>query len=156
MSREPESHYEVLGVPRDAPAELIRRQYLALAAKYHPDKHAGHPLEELAAKHLARLNEAYAVLSDAAARAAYDAALGGTRRSFVARDTGRGRESTVSGGRLGRWLRWGLFLLFLPSLLRVVARLVSTRSGLVLLVAIAAGLAIVGLVRQRRLRGGRL
>lgn len=56
--------YDVLGVAKTATPEQIRSAYRALAARYHPDKHAGNPLEGLAAEKLAEINRAYAMLSD--------------------------------------------------------------------------------------------
>lgn len=44
-------------------------------SRYHPDKHEGNELQELAALKLLEINEAHAVLSDPVKRAAYDAEL---------------------------------------------------------------------------------
>lgn len=61
-------YYAVLGVPRDADEEAIRRAYRMLARKHHPDvdKTAG------ATKRFQELQEAYEVLSDPQKRARYD------------------------------------------------------------------------------------
>ncbi len=65
-------HYARLKVSRDAPLEVIRAAYRALAAKHHPDRHGQ---SEGANTDMAALNGAYEVLCDAATRAAYDATL---------------------------------------------------------------------------------
>ena len=65
-------HYERLRVSRDAPLEVIRAAYRALAAKHHPDRHGQ---SEGANFDMALLNGAYEVLSDSIARAQYDAEL---------------------------------------------------------------------------------
>lgn len=70
-------HYATLGVRRAASQTEIKKAYRALAARYHPDKHRGNELEDLAREKLTELNEAYAVLSDPNKRAAYDASPGG-------------------------------------------------------------------------------
>ncbi|MBR57433.1 MAG: hypothetical protein CMH54_05165 [Myxococcales bacterium] len=66
------THYEVLGVPKDASPEEIARAYKKLVAQYHPDRHQGHDLEDLAKDKLVELNEAYEVLSDPNKRRIYD------------------------------------------------------------------------------------
>jgi curved DNA-binding protein CbpA len=64
--------YAVLGVPRNASQSEIRAAYRALAAKYHPDRHQGNPLNDLAAEKLTELNLAYEILSDPGRRATHD------------------------------------------------------------------------------------
>ncbi|MHB1215202.1 MAG: DnaJ C-terminal domain-containing protein [Thiobacillus sp.] len=61
-------YYEVLGVPRDATADGIRKAFRKLARKYHPDVSK----EKDAEAQMKDVNEAYAVLSDPEKRAAYD------------------------------------------------------------------------------------
>lgn len=61
-------YYEVLGVPRDATAEDIKKAFRKLARKYHPDVSK----EKDAEARMKDVNEAYAVLSDPEKRAAYD------------------------------------------------------------------------------------
>jgi len=61
-------YYEVLGVPRDATADNIKKAFRKLARKYHPDVSK----EKDAEAQMKDLNEAYAVLSDTEKRAAYD------------------------------------------------------------------------------------
>lgn len=62
-------YYEILGVQRNASESEIKRAYRSLAVKYHPDKNPDDPQAEERFKECA---EAYAVLSDAQKRAAYD------------------------------------------------------------------------------------
>ena len=61
-------YYEVLGVPRDADPDTIRRAYRKLARKYHPDLNSDSDAEE----RFKELGEAYEVLSDAEKRERYD------------------------------------------------------------------------------------
>ena len=61
--------YEVLGVPRDASADEVRKAYLKLAHKYHPDKTGG---DEEAETQLKEINEAYDILKNKEKRAKYD------------------------------------------------------------------------------------
>ncbi|MFT3858591.1 MAG: J domain-containing protein [Aquabacterium sp.] len=70
------NHYERLKVSQDAPAEVIRAAYRALAAKLHPDRGngPGGPEDE-AHTQMAALNAAYEVLIDPKLRREYDATL---------------------------------------------------------------------------------
>ncbi len=61
-------YYEVLGVPRTADAEEIKRSFRRLARQYHPDVNKAADAES----RFKEINEAYEVLSDDRKRAAYD------------------------------------------------------------------------------------
>ena len=63
------NYYDILGVPRDASEEEIRKAYRALARKYHPDVNPNNPQAEARFK---EINEAHTVLSDKTKRAQYD------------------------------------------------------------------------------------
>src|SRR3954465_8886914 len=73
------THYEVLGVPRDADKKTIKRTYFRLAALLHPDRYFTKKLGSYKPKLeilFARVTEAFEVLSAADKRAKYDAMLG--------------------------------------------------------------------------------
>ncbi len=62
-------YYKILGVPRNASQEEIKRAYRRLALKYHPDRNKGNKEAEEKFK---EINEAYAVLGDPEKRRQYD------------------------------------------------------------------------------------
>ena len=61
-------YYEVLNVPKNASGDEIKSSFRNLARQYHPDVSDAPDAEE----RFKEINEAYAVLSDAEKRAAYD------------------------------------------------------------------------------------
>jgi molecular chaperone DnaJ len=64
----PGDYYEILGVPRDANKEDIKRAYRRLARKYHPDVNKEPGAEEK----FKEINRAYEVLSEPETRTRYD------------------------------------------------------------------------------------
>lgn len=68
MATTKRDYYEVLGVPRSATAEDIRKAYRGLAFQHHPDRNH----EDGAAERFKEVKEAYEVLSDNEKRAMYD------------------------------------------------------------------------------------
>ena len=62
-------YYEVMGVPKNATDEEIKKAYRKLAKKYHPDLNPGDKTAEAKFK---EVNEAYEVLSDKDKKARYD------------------------------------------------------------------------------------
>lgn len=78
------NYYDILGVSKDASAEEIKKAYLKLAKKYHPDTSKEDNAEEM----MAKINEAYDVLSDERKRAKYDLDLakGTVESSYVSEE----------------------------------------------------------------------
>ncbi len=64
------THYDNLKVARDAPAEVIKAAYRALARRHHPDRN---PDDADAARTMQAINDSYAVLCDPARRREHDA-----------------------------------------------------------------------------------
>jgi len=62
-------YYQILGVPRNASQEEIKRAYRRLVLKYHPDRNPGNKEAEEKFK---EISEAYDVLRDPQKRAIYD------------------------------------------------------------------------------------
>lgn len=86
------THYEVLGVPRGATPEEVRRAYLRLARVHHPDHHvADARAEQVAAERRMReVNAAWQVLSDPERRRRYDEQLDlAPRRAVVEEEAER-------------------------------------------------------------------
>ena len=71
---DPVTHYDVLGVPPTASTAEIRKAYVRLARRHHPDFYATADATSRAAseREMRRINEAWAVLSDPDRRRDYD------------------------------------------------------------------------------------
>ena len=106
--------YKVLQVDPDAEPEVVRAAYRALALKYHPDVCTG------SQDRMAALNQAWGILRDATARAAYDSSRGEVRQQPLPRQQDVSYETPApmpatppgkpSGSRLdfGRYAGWSL------------------------------------------------
>ena len=89
------THYEVLGVSQTASTADVRRAFLNLARRFHPDVHvlADAATQRKAASRMRAVNDAWAVLGDAQRRASYDEEL--RRRAPVG---AAGRRDAPTGG----------------------------------------------------------
>lgn len=96
-------YYALLKVDRTATQEQVKKAYLTLAKKYHPDtKRALHDddVEEVFTEMYQQVNEAYHVLGDPVLRRAYDAARGhGAPGASDARDPGPRGDPPPAGPR---------------------------------------------------------
>ncbi len=122
----PSDPYAILGVARAATRDEIRSAYRALVARYHPDRHQGNPLANLAGDRMAEINQAYDVLSDPAQRAAFDQ----HDRSGPPSPAHRAAQAPAPAPRLSSLAKWGLAILALPLLLRSGTGIVRALAGL--------------------------
>jgi len=83
--------YEILGVKESATDEEVKAAYKVLVKKYHPDRHANNPLEDLAEEKLRQVNMAYDEIMDMR-KGKTSNAYGGARGS----GSYGGRRTTVS------------------------------------------------------------
>ncbi len=94
--------YELLGVSPKATQDEIRKAYLKLAKKYHPDKTGG---DKAAEQKLKAINEAYDTLKNAEKRKEYDAMrespFGGAGGPYSAGSGGPGFDFHGFGGGPG-------------------------------------------------------
>lgn len=63
-------YYAILGVPREAEADLIKATYIALSKIYHPDIYRGD--KKYALKRMQEINEAHEILKNPKKRKAHD------------------------------------------------------------------------------------
>lgn len=92
------SPYEVLGVDPSATEEEIRKVYVDLARRHHPDFHTGAdaPDRAEADRRMRQINEAWQVLGDRRRREAYD-------RDVHSRDDAVGRSAVVDDTPKRQW-----------------------------------------------------
>ena len=70
------THYDTLGVPKEASVEWVKRSYRTLVKTHHPDKFPdGSTAKGEAEERLREIISAYSVLSNPLRRASYDAKL---------------------------------------------------------------------------------
>lgn len=78
--------YEVLGVPRDAEENVIKKAYRKLSLKFHPDKNPNN--KEAAEEIFKKISYAYGIIGDKKKRADYDR----YGREFFENGGGRGGQ----------------------------------------------------------------
>ena len=135
-------YYEILGLPRDAGQDQIKKAYRELALKYHPDQN---PDDLVAEEKFKKLSQAYSVLSDPNKKSQYD--LGGYQdesmrqeqwRRAAGNPWGYGEEnpwgqqtwtwtSSQNSGQNSQWTRKEAFELLLRSVLSLLAGVVLFR-----------------------------
>jgi len=142
--------YAELGVERTATTDEVHAAYRRLVVRFHPDKHAGNPLEPLASEKLERLHLAYQVLSDPTRRAEYDRRANQKNLDkYFASQAPKTAGSRIQAKVVVAVL---LGLLLLPFVLRVVAILFRALRGTPfgLVVAVLAVMAGIYWWRSRR------
>ena len=159
--------FEVLGIRRNSTQEQIRTAYREQVARYHPDKHRGNPLEDLAAAKLVEINRAYEILTDDAKRASYEA-RGPVSRAPASTSSpgaaGRHADASSPGTKIVRAAGWIVSLVLLLRFGLVLGRqavailrgfimgvLWLLRASPILAIAVIGALAVGGfLVRARK------
>ena len=94
--------YEVLGVPRTATDEEIKKAYRNLARKYHPDNYHDSPLADLAQEKMKEINAAYEQITKE--RSGRGSTSGGYRQSTYG---GYGSQS-YAGGTVLQQVRYAI------------------------------------------------
>jgi len=85
---EEKDYYQILGIPRDASPDDVRKAYRRLAKKYHPD---ASPDDREAEERFKEIREAYEVLQNPEKRAVYDRfGMAGVKGGFSATGAGGG------------------------------------------------------------------
>ncbi|HEV2809728.1 MAG TPA: DnaJ domain-containing protein [Acidimicrobiales bacterium] len=160
------THYEVLGIDDRAPAAEVRRAYVRLARRHHPDffSRADAPTRAEAERCMRAINEAWEVLGDPARRMAYDRAQGiaaeadGDARPFEPFDAGEEdvdprdlpdepyRDERGRDGRLGRGATLAPVVAFAASVVLAAIGMVVGSVGLLALALISFLAACLGFV----------
>jgi DnaJ-class molecular chaperone len=112
MTTKAKDYYKILGVPRNASEQDIKKAYRKLAMQYHPDRNPGK--EEWANEKFKEINEAYGVLGDPEKRSQYDrfGTVGDIGDIFRSRTTQSGFEDVMrdfGGAGLGFDFLDGIF-----------------------------------------------
>lgn len=121
-------YYAILGVLPSAEDIVVRAAYKALAQRHHPDKWAGENAE--AERRMQEINQAYAILSDAAQRNAYDAQrkAGGGGEEFDTEE--EGVRDAFSEAEEATQDDWDVAVEYFPDLENIYRWLKRTSSSL--------------------------
>ena len=145
----------MLGVASDAPVEEIRRAYVALARRTHPDVRGDDPEAD---EQMRRINLAWEMLSDTSSRAALDRRLSQQpqpsprpRASPAAEETAHRGEDfdfdvddrPITEGDLPGWMRLGAPLGFVLGIFAVILGVMAGGFVLVRLGLLALGLSVL-------------
>ena len=160
--------FEVLGIRPNSTQEQIRAAYREQVARYHPDKHRGNPLEELAAAKLVEINRAYEILTDNAKRATYEARGTANRAPVSTSSSTAARQRAATSSPVQKLVRLGVWIVSLVFLLRfglvlgrqavailrgfIVGVLWLLRASPIFAIAVIGALAIGGLLLRARKR----
>jgi molecular chaperone DnaJ len=94
-------YYEILGVPKDASAQQIKKKYRSLALKHHPDRVADDK-KKASEEKFKEISEAYGVLSDPQKRQMYDQyGQAGIDQRYTSEDIFRGADFSSIFGETG-------------------------------------------------------
>ena len=99
MSDTPQDYYVVLGIPKTATQDEIKKAYRRLARKYHPDLHPGAKKAEMEKK-FKELNEAHDVLRNEDSRKKYD------QYGFQWKEAEAYHQAQQQADREGKGTRW--------------------------------------------------
>lgn len=89
------THYDTLGVSKNATKKEIKAAFRKLSLETHPDVAAGSANVE----RFKQISEAHCILSNEAERQLYDAEMMDPIKSELRRNRGYGRSSAAAGGR---------------------------------------------------------
>lgn len=120
-------YYEILGVPRDASIDEIKKVFRRLARQYHPDLNPG---DKQAEEKFKAIGEAYEILSDPSQRAEYDQySQFWNQRGFRGKQTPRAKTWGNRAGRGNTEVDYGDFADFNNFVDQVLGRRRQTRTA---------------------------
>ena len=92
------SYYDILGIPKQSSDDDIKKAYLSLAKKYHPDQNPRN--KRLASQRFQIILEAYNAIKTREKRALYNSEL----RTKAMNDN-KARQNTGLFSNIGEWFR---------------------------------------------------
>lgn len=96
------NYYEVLGLPRTASQQDVKKKYHELARQFHPDRAQD---KELAQRLFVQINQAYQTLIDPEKRARYDAGLVANGAARPPAKQGASAQTPASPEQVKRWVK---------------------------------------------------
>ncbi len=115
LRKERQNYYKILGIDVDASVEEVKKAYLELARKYHPDRN---PDREEIGRKFSEVNEAYRTLSNSDSRYAYDLELGIDPGQPAVPAHQRIEKSPITGTEVGDYVETLAGGLFIPKITR--------------------------------------